>query len=355
MASKRRRSAAGPARRRRTKRLWWEDLTNEELLDVRLCDLDLSLEGTALENRIERLHEELSRAGLCFRPHVWLSSDWFAPDGVVGFALPFFLAHKRLMRLEHRYMFEVEGGTSAWCMKLLRHETGHALDNAYRLHWKKKWRETFGRFSEPYHGVYAANPGSRRHVQHLGYWYSQSHPAEDFAESFAVWLTPGKRWRTSYKGWPVMKKLEFIDELMQDIGEKRPAVTSRARPDSLRTQKVTLGEYYEEKQSAYADPRPDATDLHLYRVFTDDPAYIRRETAGSFLRRFRTELRNRVAHITSQPKYSVDQVLDALILRCRELGLRVPRATRELRVDATILVTIMTMRFVHGRKPLYRR
>ena len=330
-------------------------MSHNELLDVRLCDLELTLQGTTLQSRINRLHEELRRAGLRFRPHVWLSTDWFTPDGVSGFAVPFYLAHRKLVRLEHTRMLEVEGGTHAWCMKLLRHETGHALDNAYRLHWKKKWRETFGRFSDDYRDEYFPDPESRKFVHHLGYWYSQSHPAEDYAESFAVWLQPGGRWRTSYKDWPVLRKLNSLDDMIRDLAGQKQVVTSRACPDSLPRLKTTLGEYYASKQKNYADATPEVVDSYLFRLFSDEPSAIRREHAASFLRRFQTELRNRVAYTTRQPKYLVEQALDVLIVRCRELGLRITRSTQESRIDATILITIMTMRFVHGKALRYQR
>ena len=240
-------------------------------------------------------------------------------------------------------------------MQIRRHETGHAIDNAFRLHWKKKWRETFGRFSDKYTDEYAPDPESRKFVHHLGYWYSQSHPAEDYAESFAVWLRPGGRWRTKYKDWPVLKKLEALDEMMRDLAGQKPVVSSRARPDSLPRLKMTLGDYYAEKQQTFADASPEVVDSYLFRLFSNEPSSIRREHAASFLRRFQTELRNRVAYLTRQPKYLVEQALDVLIVRCRDLGLRVTRNSQESRVDATILITIMTMRFVHGKTPEYRR
>ena len=100
---------------------------------MRMCDLPVRIEGTPLADRIEQLGSELAARGLRFRPHFWLSDEWFTPDGVPGVAIPFYLAHPRLMRLERKQMLEVEGGTEAWCMKILRHEAGHAIDNAYRL------------------------------------------------------------------------------------------------------------------------------------------------------------------------------------------------------------------------------
>jgi hypothetical protein len=51
----------------------WHQLSDDELLDLRLCDLPLRLEGTALRGRVERLMGELADKGLRFRPHVWLA------------------------------------------------------------------------------------------------------------------------------------------------------------------------------------------------------------------------------------------------------------------------------------------
>src|SRR5262245_24993098 len=98
-----------------------------------MCDLHVRIEGSGLEARIRELHRELKERGIAFRPHFWLSDEWFCPDGVPGIAIPFYLAHPRLAKLELAQMNEVEGGTREWCMKILRHETGHAIENAYRL------------------------------------------------------------------------------------------------------------------------------------------------------------------------------------------------------------------------------
>ena len=169
----------------------------------------------------------VARAGLSFRPSVWLSTDWFSPHGVPGFAVPFYLAHPSLLRIERRIMFDAEGATHAWCMKLMRHETGHALDTAYRLHRRKSWREHFGRASTPYTATYVPKPGSRDYVDNLDDWYAQSHPIEDFAETFAVWLASRGRWRAYYQGWPALRKLEYVDALMREIADQPPPVRSR--------------------------------------------------------------------------------------------------------------------------------
>jgi hypothetical protein len=121
-------------------RLDLEGMTDEELLSLRLSDLPVRIEGTPLEERVRRLHFELDESGLRFRPHVWLSEEWFSPDGVPGFAAPFYLAHPRLMRLERRQMLEVEGGTERECLRIMRHEAGHAIDNAFLFRSRPRWR-----------------------------------------------------------------------------------------------------------------------------------------------------------------------------------------------------------------------
>src|SRR5206468_3621450 len=110
----------------------WATVTDEQLLDRRMCDLGVSIEGTELERRIAEVDGELAARGLGFRPHYWLSDEWFTPDGVPGVAIPFYLAHPRLEKLELAQMLEVEGGDPRSCLRILRHEAGHAIDNAYR-------------------------------------------------------------------------------------------------------------------------------------------------------------------------------------------------------------------------------
>jgi Putative zinc-binding metallo-peptidase len=190
------RTVPGARRRRRVRAVRaWTRLSDEELLKMRFCDLKLSIERSPLKHHVRRLYADLARRGIALRPHVWLSQEWFSPDGVPGIAVPFYLAHPRLERLERHIMREAEGGKSRLLMRILRHEAGHALDNAYRLRRRRRWREVFGPASQPYPARYRARAGSRRYVHHLGEWYAQAHPTEDFAETFAVWLTPTSGWR----------------------------------------------------------------------------------------------------------------------------------------------------------------
>jgi hypothetical protein len=153
--------------RHRRSEPFWVRLSDEDLLDLRFCDLDLKIEGNELQPRIQQLYDELEERGLRLLPRCWLSSEWFSPHATPGIAIPFYLAHPRLKNLEDRQMKEVEGGTKDWCAQLLRHEAGHAYEAAYRLSQRKRWREIFGRASKPYPEYYSPNPFSRNFVLHL--------------------------------------------------------------------------------------------------------------------------------------------------------------------------------------------
>ena len=299
----------------------WSRLPDAELLQLRFCDLNLKLEGTSLQRRLDRVHSELSRRGIGFRPHMWLSEEWFSPDGVPGIAVPFYLAHPRLARLERRMMGEVEGGNANWMMRILRHEAGHAIDNAYRLRRRARWREVFGPASRPYPSTYRARPASRRFVQHLGDWYAQAHPTEDFAETFAVWLKPNSDWRRTYVAWPALAKLTLVDELMQEIAGKPAPVRTRMRIESLSGNRRTLAQHYREKLARQRDWRSDEADGLLLQVFTRQP--LRRGTprAATFLRTRKRELVEGVLRAEQLDPYTLHQVLRLAIERSDNMQL----------------------------------
>ena len=337
-----------PSSARRSNGLDWTQLPDEKLLDLRICDLGVRIEGTPLEERIERLYEELESRDICFRPHCWLSDDWFSPDGVPGIAIPFYLAHPRLMRLERKQILEVEGGTEAWCLRILRHEAGHSLDTAFRLHRRRSWREMFGKNSEPYPDYYHPKPYSKSFVLHLDMWYAQSHPAEDFAETFAVWLRPRSPWRSQYRGWPALKKLALVDAMMTGLRGKKSIVMSRALVDPVHRIRKTLRKHYQEKRARYEIDGPNFYDRELRRLFSDAPEHARCSTAASFLRRIRPELRRVVAHWTGQYQYTIDQVLKEMIECCRERRLRLARPEVEVKRDAMVMLAVQTVNYLHN-------
>jgi len=346
--TKRSRKSPRRASAARRRRLNWIDWPDEQLLDMRMCDLRVQITGTRLEQRIAQLYREIEGQGLRFRPHCWLSDEWFTPDGVPGIAIPFYLAHPRLERLERRQMFEVEGGSKSWCMRILRHEAGHAIDNAFRLCRRRTWQNAFGDASRPYPAHYSPRPYSKSYVQHLDMWYAQAHPAEDFAETFAVWLKPRSPWRSQYDGWPAKKKLEYVDYLMDDISVKKPQVVTRRFVDPVSTIKKTLREHYQEKKERYGVGHATFYDRDLMKLFSDEPEHRRNSAAAAFLRKHRRYLRQAVGEWTGQHQYTIDQVLNEMIDRCRQLRLRMRRSERFTKRDSLVMLTVQTMNYLHG-------
>src|SRR5258706_7997561 len=108
---------------------------------------------------------------------------------------------------------------------------GHVLNSAYRLYDDEAWVRQFGAITQPYVEAYRPEPFSRRHVRHLPGWYAQKHPDEDWAETFAVWMTPGLDWRAEYGHWPLDPgQLEYCERTRAPLPGSETVVTA-AGPD----------------------------------------------------------------------------------------------------------------------------
>jgi hypothetical protein len=326
----------------------WVGWSDDRLLELRMCDLGLTLEGSGLGPQLAEIDAELAARGLQFRPHYWLSDEWFTPDGVPGIAIPFYLAHPRLAKLELAQMLEIEGGTPEMFRKILRHEAGHAIDNAYRLRRRPTRRRLFGNPNTEYPEYYTPKPYSKSFVQHLDHWYAQSHPDEDFAETFAVWLDPQSLWATRYAGWPAQRKLEYMDRLMRGLAGARPAITTKRQVDPIGKIRRTLGEHYRRKREHYGLDHPDFYDSDLRNLFSDSPEYAHNPTAASFVRRIRKEARATVASFTDTYQYTIDQLIVKIMERCRELNLRLTDADAVMRTEFLVFLTVQTMNYLHS-------
>jgi hypothetical protein len=325
----------------------WASLSDEKLLEVRMCDLGVTLAGTAVEQWIAHVDAELDARGLV-RPHYWLSDEWFTPDGIPGVAVPFYLAHPRLEKLELAQMLEVEGGDADSCLKILRHEAGHVTDNAYELRRRQTRRRLFGTPRTPYPAYYTPKPYSKSFVQHLDHWYAQSHPDEDFAETFAVWLDPQSSWPVRYAGWPALKKLEYMDRLVHTLTHTKPRIRTRRQVDPLPRLRKTLREHYRQKREHYGLDHPDFYESDLRNLFSDASQYARHPSAARFVRRIRREVRSTVASFTDSYQYTIDQLIEKILRRCRELNLRLTDSEEATKIDFIVFLTVQTMNYLHS-------
>ncbi len=322
-------------------------LSEEELLNLRICDLPISLEGTWLTKCVKQLYLELAHKGIKFKPPCYLADEWLTPDGEPVIGIPFFLAHPVLIKLEKKMMLEVEGSTHSWCMRLLRHEAGHAINYAYQLYKRRKWKDVFGEFSKEYTDTYRFRRYSKNFVRHLEDYYAQYHPDEDFAETFAVWLNPKIDWRAQYKGWGALKKLEYVDKVMNEIKDKPPKVKHGKRYWEFRRIRSTLKNYYRKKKHFYAEDFPDFHDTNLKKIFLEKDTYPKFPLAYEMVNRYKKNIINTVCEWTSEKKYVVSDLLDTLIERLRELKLVSLPDDRETVLKISVYVTVLIMNYMY--------
>ena len=325
----------------------WVSLSDDELLEKKISQLGLKLEGTEVQPLIEQLYDELSQRGLVFHPPCHVGDEWFVPIGIPAIFIPFFLVHDRLRKLERKLILEVEGETPEWFMKLMRHEAAHAYSYAYQLYKKKKWQQTFGLASTEETEFYRPRPYSRSYVVHLDDWYAQSHPDEDFAETFAIWLTPGLDWRERFQGWKALQKLEYLDELIRSLAGKLPVQLPEYRVADYDCLNIKLKTYYTRKRKLYEDSYPDFYDNDLNQLFAAGPEVSNRMKASVWLRQRRRQLMDSVCQWTNEKKYRVNKLLARLIDRCDQLDLYIKAddAQQNLRVSAYITTLVMNHLF----------
>ena len=193
--------------------------------------------------------------------------------------------------------------------------------------------------------TYRPRPFSRSYVVHLEDWYAQSHPDEDFAETFAVWLTPELDWRKDYAGWPALRKLEYVDELMRSLAGKPPVHTPNIASPITISQRQTQ-DLLRDKRKLNEDTYPDFYDVDLRQLFAA-PAGIK---AGAYLRRRRRRLLNAVCQWTNEKKFPVNELLARLTRRCDELGLHVLNDDPQQDFRVTAFITTLVMNYLFTGK-----
>ncbi|MDC0707264.1 putative zinc-binding metallopeptidase [Stigmatella sp. ncwal1] len=319
----------------------------ESLLQARIKDLKLHLQGTPLERHIQQLYAELEAKGISFRPECYLSDQWGCPSGVPVIGLPFYLADPRLHTLEAELGGDAE--TDHDILMYLRHEAGHAFNYAYRLYDTEEWRKVFGDYSKPYQDDYKPRPFSRKYVAHISGWYAQKHPDEDFAETFAVWLTPGMDWAKRYAGWAALKKLQYVDEVIRRIGRAPPAVQLADRDLDVGDMEETVLDHYRQRQleERVELKLREHLDQDLLGLF--EPAETTSAaSAETLVRAERQALIQSVTRYSGVSRAVIIALVDHLAERTAALRLTVHLdKTREYLTKLTSLVTALAMNYLY--------
>jgi hypothetical protein len=319
----------------------------QEILTKPIKELGLKLEGSPLERYVQKLYRELERKGFRrFRPLCYLSDEWGCPSGEPVIGIPFYLADPQLARLE-KAMNDLEDEREI--MMYLRHEAGHAFNYAYALYKTPEWRNLFGPFRRPYRDNYRPVPFSRAYVRHIAGWYAQKHPDEDFAETFAVWLTPGSQWRRKYKNWgAALAKLRYVDRVARKVRDTPPVRERGATDITVDEMESTLAEFYDAKLEEQTKPVELPLDTDLIDIFK----VSRRRRKGvrpavDLLRENRKPLIDKVAYWTGVARPLVKELVEAIVNRVAELGLRADvRCEREHLTEVTVYATALAMNYL---------
>jgi hypothetical protein len=330
----------------------------QELLSRPIRELGLKLAGSPVERFVEQLYRELESKGLTkFRPDVYLTDEWGCPSGEPIIGIPFYLAHAALAQLE-KETHDLEDAREI--MMYLRHEAGHAFTYAYKLHNRPEWKQIFGPFRRPYHDVYRPAPFSRDYVRHLPGWYAQKHPDEDFAETFAVWLTPRSNWRKRYRGWKAMEKLRYLDRLARQLGKSDPPRRRGLTDVTVDEMETTVAEFYHRDglQDGHQDAGKEiaATELGVSELTPDTdlrdifPVSKRRKSAQpaqEFLHQHRKPVIDKVAQWTGAQRPLIKTLIDTIEKRAGELDLRADKTrSAEHLAEVTAYATALVMTYV---------
>lgn len=327
----------------------WNRVSDEELLKTRICDLPLSLKGTELVEWIQTVYSELDEKGIDFHPEVYLGDEWFSPEGDPVVSIPFYLAQPRLIELEKRRVLEAEGEERGQFLRLLRHEMGHALAHAYGLYEARGYKKHFGDSDQDYPQAHHPRPYSRKFVRHLDNWYAQAHPDEDFAETFAVWLTPGLDWRKEYAGWGALAKLEFVDRILRAIRHAKPKKKTGPKWRRVSTIRMTIERYHQIKKKEWAEDFPDFFDADLHKIFVSAPQSTRRR-ASTFLREHRALLVQTISLWAGEKRFTIHDLVTRFAERSQKLGLYVPDdATLALTTTASCLTAMAANYYLTGK------
>ena len=314
------------------------------VLGKKVSELGLRLEGSPVEGYVRALYKELARRGFKkFRPVCYLTDEWGCPDRQPVLGIPFYLADPKLRRLE-KAVDALE--SERQIMMYMRHEAGHVFNYAYRLYTTPEWRRRFGWFFRAYREDYKPVPFSKRYVRHIEGWYAQKHPDEDFAETFAVWLTPGTRWRRQYRGWPAMQKLQYVDRVARALSDVEPIVQTGEIDVTPADIGVTVGQFYKRAAQERQARIDIALDAHLGQIFASTKRRGSRP-AADIVSAHQQELIDKITYWTGVPRPIVRGLVESICRTCKRMKLW-GEATAEPRylVEVTVLATTLAMNFL---------
>ena len=322
-------------------------MVDQKILSKRINELNLKIQGSSIETFINQLYQELNTKGITlFKPKCYLSDEWGCPHNIPVIALPFYLADPQLSRLEGE-ITGIEAETPQEIMMYLRHEAGHAFNYAYQLYHQVEWSQIFGSFTLPYREEYRPRPFHPAYVRHIPGWYAQKHPDEDFAETFAVLITPQSQWQSIYAGTPALQKLNYVEKLIKEFSQKKPVSNKEEYDNPIEEIKYTLASWYKDNTTSSATINlPLLIDEDLKNLF---PAGSPQQPASLYLENHKRAICKQVNYWTGLEEDRIELIINALGERIRKLKLTVDlQRSEDLNFAITAFITTLIMNYLYS-------
>jgi len=311
-----------------------KELEKIRYLDVPICELNPKINGT-FHKLIRKVESEAARKRIKLRPEYYLGIGWGCVNKSISIEIPFWFQNESLIEIENEMAYDGVENESEIRMGL-RHELGHAVNYAYRLYLDPEWKKLFGNFNKKYSDYYRFNPWSKRHVKHLPDYYAQKHPDEDWAETFAVWLTPGSNWRRIYAKTPALKKLRYVDRKMAEIAGKEPLNVRTKRDVPIEDVKMTVREFYGADYEDIAPSEQLIEDVDaMKRIFPNGFRSKKNlREAWKLVHKYSPLMISKLSDELNVPFHSTARVLRLLESICKTYDLRTRQGEEEEKIIA---------------------
>jgi len=342
--------------------LYDRDTLKVEILTTPINRLGLKIKGTFLETAIRRTREELQRISITkLEPTFYLSDGYGCIEGTSNISLGFYDCSDLLQELNEEWRDWRHD--EATILHITRHELGHAFCYAYKLYRRPDFRELFrvaGHFfrTYPLHDRYRHNPWSRDYVNPSGDYYAQKHPDDDFAETFAVWLTPRSKWWEEYRYKPgALRKLHYVEKIVKELGRQEPAIDNDPAMiyEHVDDMTITVAEFldarlnqYRKAATGYVDP--DLRTLFRGKPRLSSPRRIKREYmhAERLLREQKRVLVNRIGYWVGIDDQVVIDLIDKCAARAKALDLWIKKEDQDKKlVEVTSYLTVLCTNYAH--------
>lgn len=335
--------------------------TQYEILMTPIHLLEIQLQGSKIDRLIRQVRKELKSNHLVFNPSFYLSDEFGCVKETINVGIPFYMVDSELEELNRIVGSEKYKVLEDHQIKaLLRHECGHAFFYAYEIEKNKTANRLFESFDSKPIPLKRTDPKSPDYVDYLGLWgaasvgYSQTHPEEDFSDTFGAWLDPSEN-KYSFHG-KALKKLEFMEKLTHKYAGKKPHPASEDFHRPQHSIKETVESFFQRRfgpfdLEAFKQKATGFIDHHLTRAFLAHPSHLKTVIyASQFLKNHKKQIIRETRKWVRNPSW-LNYLIEKSIERTHSLQLAVPGGNikRARKIFSAILMLLTTLLEEKGR------